>query len=448
MFKRKFLGLVIVGICGLAAWAEGEEDLLSLIYERPYLEQKKARVLKEPVEYNPLFLVEGEFSQTEAKTLGMKLKATKEEKKTISMCYPKVILLKKGEQGIGKSPKQELLFLDKFGKEEKRVKMETDWADVFWSKNNKYLCVYAISKSRISKEKDKSTVFDANGNELWSFEGYPAAGYLVSPNGDYVIEMPDIDYGGGFCIVLHYANGKSKTIDLGDVVGSRPYGYYWDISENGEYFAVIIDRYLILFNKEGEALWKREGAFGRELLFFLKNQFIGAVDSRDIGDENVTEFCLYDINGNLLWKNKVFMSVQDVYYIEEEGRIYVISGWGHIFCFDVKSGELLAKYSDENAPNVFYRNPEKRPSNKSKKLLPNFRGIFITLDCSKIFTLACMKVPQLCFFEKGLKNLKEKKLSENPFELAGAGGDPIVKFSGSSYLTIMTKEGLRIYEVK
>jgi len=435
MFKRIFLGLVVVGIWSLSVFAQDKEEILSLVYERPYPDQEKARALREEVEYQPLFLVEGEFSQEEVKTLGMKTKI-KGKKQSISMCYPKVILLKKGEQGIGKSPETELLFLDKFGKVGKRYLIDSE--DVFWSENNKYLCVY--------KDK-KIIVLDAEGKELWSYKYSPIAGIEVSPSGDYVIEEPDVDWGGYGEMILRYQNNGYKKIDLNCILP-----FYIDFSEDGEYFCVTSGLHLILFDKYGKELWKKEEGFGREYPYFLKNKFIGAMANTVVGDEDITYFYLYDINGNLLWKNKVFLSVQDICYLEEEGRIYVLSDWGHFFCFDVKSGELLAKYSDKHAPTFFpswkavSSGKQKTPSDH---FLSNWRGIFVKPDHSKVFTFAFPKGKpnRLDSFDKNLKEMEQNELHIKDIKYSPQL-NLIVKFSKDNLLSIMTKEGLKTYEVK
>ncbi|MFH1563451.1 MAG: hypothetical protein ABIF11_08585 [Nitrospirota bacterium] len=132
MRKRIFLGLVVVLVCvgyySLVSFAQDKEEILSLVYQRPYPEMEKTKALKEEVEYSPLFLEEAEFTAKEMPALSKFM--TKSKKQSVSICYPKVVLLKKGEEGIGKVPECELLFLDKFGKITKRYPI--DWEDVFW----------------------------------------------------------------------------------------------------------------------------------------------------------------------------------------------------------------------------------------------------------------------------------------------------------------------------
>ncbi|MEW6606898.1 MAG: hypothetical protein AB1414_05520 [bacterium] len=430
MCKRIFLGLIIIGVCGVSVLAQDKdkEDPLSLVYEQVYPEFEKTKDLKE-VEYTPLFLTEGKFSAQEVKTIGIKTNL-KGEKKTLSMCYPKVVLKEVNDE-------KELLFLDKLGKIIKRYPLE--WEDVFWSENKKYLCFYRDKKI---------VVIDSEGKELWSYKYLPISDIHVSPNGDYVIEEPDVDYGGYDEIEIHYQTGKHKKIEL------PPTGlpFYLDISENGEYFCVTIGAYLLLFDKYGKEMWRREGGFGREYCYFLKNEFIGAMNHQVIGDEEITYFNLFDIKGNLLWRNRVFSAVEDVCYLKDEGKVYVLSAWGHFFLFDVKNGKLLAKYSDENAP-VF-----KPPLFSGKgiwapsPLAPNWRGIIINPNFDRIITHDLRKyyykgeTERVELFDKDLRKLGQKEYPRESIKINFL--EPVIRFSNDNLLSIMTKEGLKTYEIK
>lgn len=443
MFKRIFLGLVmlvIVIISRLDVLAQDKEEILSLVYERPYPDVKVTRGLKatEEVEYTPLFLEEGEFSEKESKTLGLKANL-KGKNKTVSICYPKVVI-----KETPKKEEKELLFLDKFGKVKKRYLLP-DWVHIQWSENNKYLCVEKSTYGdyREGTQRVKRTILDAEGNELWNYEDSPADDFYVSPTGDYVIEIPDCDYGRRDEMTIHYQRGKDKELILPSNIT-----HYVDFSENGEYFCVTTGACLLLFDKHGNELWRRKGGgFGTEDPYFLKNEFIGAISSGIIGDENISDFYLYDIKGNLLWKNRVFLSIQDVYYLESEGKVYVLSGWGHFYLFDIKTGQLLAKYSDENAPTY-------KPASKgiSNPLAPKWRGIIVNPDLSKIITLAVRSAyyegdtERVDIFNKNLKKLGQREYPDKYIKVNFY--EPVIKFSRDNLLAIMTKGGLEIYEVK
>lgn len=444
MMKRITLVLVVVMGWSVISLAQGEEELLSLVYERPYPGQDITRSLKkaEQVEYFPLFLVEDDFSSEEVKTLGLKTRL-KDEKKALAICYPKVVLVEKGEKGIGKSPEEELLFLDKFGQIKKTYKLKHG-IEVEWSKNQKYLCLYDISD--ISENKRKVVILDANGNELWSYREAPLAGCEVSPNGDYVIEYPDCEYASSDELWLHSRQGKKK-INLPSNLGP-----YVDICENGEYFAVSSGEYLILFDKKGNELWQREGN-SPDQPYFLKNEFIGIASDDLRGDEWITYFWLYDIKGNLLWKNKAFVSIEAVYYAEEEGRVYVLSGWGYFFCFDIVSGKLVTKYSAKEAPPFISSHKffEGKPNPATNPLCPNWGGIITNRDGSKIITFDCRKEEdypeRVELFDKELRRLEQKEYPDNYIKITNRW-EPVIKFSKDNLLSIMTNDGLKVYEVK
>jgi len=453
MFKRIFLGLVVIGIWSLSAFAQDKEEILSLVYQRPYPEMEKTKALKGKIEYTPLLLEEAEFTAEEIPALSKFI--TKSKKQAVSMCYPKVMI--KETEELKAKEKKELLFLDKLGNVEKRVVI-SDCASIRLSKNKKYLLVDVDSYKAGSDPYNPfdititTAIFDVEGNKLWSFKDSPS-GMWVSPTAEYVITHPGIEWGCEDELNIRYKTGEHKEISLSDIIhqGSTP--YHLDISDNGEYFCVVSAGYLILFDKHGKVIWKKENGFGAEPPYFLKNDFIGAISWERSGNELITYFYLYDINGNLLWKNKIFVSVEGVYFVEEERKIYIISGWGHFFLFDIKTGNLLAKYTDDNA-GTFFSNLK----GVLARFAPHWRGIIPNSDFSRIITSASPEwesIERIEIFDKNLRKIGQK---EYPVKRDKHGfvdgyikryiGNPTAKFSKDNLLSIMTKEGSDVYEIK
>ena len=211
--------------------------------------------------------------------------------------------------------KDKLIFLDESGTEIKTIPLlETvpgeSWSKVFVSKNGKYAAVNNVYKynQKESIEDAEVVVLNWEGEEMWKAKHHFSS-FMVSPNGKYLLAIPD-EANGYAPISVFNAKGIAGSIKKIDQVWEA------DFSNNGSFFAVAVPvssgsatgqyRYqfdLVVSDENGKELWRKENITSLESEFFpnvkIVDDVIVVIDNIDYDPHIIKEY-RFDKQGNQL----------------------------------------------------------------------------------------------------------------------------------------------------
>jgi hypothetical protein len=259
---------------------------------------------------------EEEMKVSRARELGIEGLEERDADEIVRIKYPKVIMVKDGYEH---DPLVESIkFLDIRGEIKKEISVQ-DYipeskgpARVGVSKNKKYLRINAPVEVIPGKEvlKSKIVVFNIEGDSLWGFK-HKLQVLFLSPNGEYIVGVPDLEWGDA-PVFMYDKNGNIlKKIDKDDR------GFDLDFSKDGSYFAVTIKK----INRD--------------------------VKTERVVDKLSADLIIYDVYGNELWrKENIAKGISSAckVRISNDNVISVITGLHEymILYFD-KEGNLIKK---------------------------------------------------------------------------------------------------------
>lgn len=164
-----------------------------------------------------------------------------------------------------------IIFYDEKGNIKQRVKLlktipGKSWSNVSESKNKKYIAINNIGvydQKGEWIENAEMIMLNSQGEELWRMK-HNLANIIPSPNGKYIVGVPDAAFGGA-PISMFNEKGLIKEIAKDD----RAWNV--DFSKDGSFFAVTVVTYdkikkgsekyqghLIVLDEEGNELWRKK----------------------------------------------------------------------------------------------------------------------------------------------------------------------------------------------
>lgn len=268
MFKRIFLGLIIVGVCGVSVLAQDKdkEDPLSLVYEQAYPEFEKTKLVLEYKSDEPIVDVifdEATMTVKEARALGIKGLEKRKATEIVKVRYPKVVAPKDAVHPRQRIIKGVVTFLNEKGSITNQISLrdvkftengKEKWIDdeCWLSSNGEYAGVVTTSgipggitpqgefyESTI--EKVKFSLIDKNGNILWekTVMDYLISKCIISNDGKRILMVSNpVMHKYKYSTGIYLYNEKGKQIwkqeygkGIGDTIGDTI------ISKNGKYIA-------------------------------------------------------------------------------------------------------------------------------------------------------------------------------------------------------------------
>jgi hypothetical protein len=285
------------------------------------------------------------------------------EKDGKEFLYPKTIVFN-----------DEVQFWDKEGKVVASVPVD---GEVHTSKQGKFI---GIEKSVIPKEVQEKypddaykwamkylTVYNDQGKEVWHSKE-PIAGaeetysILISGNDGSGI-VPRLDYGG---IDFYNSNGERRTVEPFGRVGWASRGGCDDLSQDGEYYAIIAEElpliryknlpgkstnpWLILYQKNGDELWRKplKEYIGDEVLISSTGNYILGYGHTMAGvGKGIAskELFLYNKEGKLIFTNAMVFQVAG--FSPEESYVSIADG-NKVLLMESNSGKIVL---DKQLPN-------------------------------------------------------------------------------------------------
>ncbi|MBU4446284.1 hypothetical protein KJ656_14580 [bacterium] len=317
-------------------------------------------------------------------------------------------------------------FLDKKGEVKKKYLFKSKNTKIVKSRNGKYLGVTSIlemDKKGGIKESEFS-MLDANGNVNWKIK-HKFWKYIPSPEGTYAIAMSDPEWGGA---PIYLLNSKGEKKQISKEGANRASGPHFAISNSGNIIAVNIKQLRenpqiclgVVMDKEGNELWRRESDKQSCGAVPGDNHIATIAFDREVGKSVLS---MYDLKGNLLWKNDEFIG-SSIWLFSENSRYF----FTNCALYDMKTGRLLWK-RDSIYGDIF--------------TTPNFELIAIR---SAKWENYQKKVDTLHIFSRAGKEILYQEFPVG--YIVFYESRPVVSFSDSGKeILISTSEGLEIFEI-
>lgn len=227
------------------------------------------------------------------------------------------------------------------------------------SDNGNFLEIQTILEYRDGASKGQFQVLNATGDIIW--EGNTSeilSGYrFISPNGKYVVELPDSSANG--VVRLHYQNGQKKTIEITPEYSSTT---AYDVpniafsADGAKFLLGIQDRtakgvVLVLFDQDGKEIWHR--TLNIQVIHTLKMSPNGSFFTcRGLTLLLQLRLLVLNSSGEVLWQlDKDNGAAAYIFQFIGENYLLIVSGPDKQFrYFDITTGKLIWKYDGGGLP--------------------------------------------------------------------------------------------------
>jgi len=115
-----------------------------------------------------------------------------------------------------------------------------------------------------------------------------------------------------------------------------------DVSKDGNYVALTDFKGVYLFDRKGNLSWSRNISNGSALAISEHGTYIAVMGYLD----SASTICLFDKEGQILWKNYVRNDTLRTVSISQDGRYILVMGEHAIYLYD-RGGDLLWRYETE-----------------------------------------------------------------------------------------------------
>jgi len=336
--------LTITAVC-LISLARAEEKEGSKIELIPVYEKTFDDTIRDVI-YD-----EVEMTVEQARKIGRNYCGLNDKQK-IKLLYPKIIVTKSNIQ-----------FCDLLGNPKRlisrkaRIKGKEAYTSVVISDNGKFVgMVKSVFQENIGLTAIL-TIYDNEGKLCWSTDiskvGMCSGGPYISPNGEYVVADGDASY--DYCDYWPSIYDKDGLrAELFPEATSPAYECWINdqiaFTPDGSKFVVIKTNHhaknadLILFTSDGKKIWEKTigngGCGWRSVKISKSGRYIILCVSKGI--KGKVSLLLFDINGNLIWKNDdIKVGTPDFMFSEDEKSLVYINGWGLLYFMNLANGKVL-----------------------------------------------------------------------------------------------------------
>ncbi|MGQ9535484.1 MAG: hypothetical protein ACUVTF_09710 [bacterium] len=280
----------------------------------------------------------------------------------------------------------------------------------------------------------KAFIYDLSGKLLWKTENI-APNYFthLAPNGEYFI--------GGTIenIIWGDKNGEIKTL-INDP--NEIYNGYSAFTEDSRFWALSLGQIgkpvqLIVFDSKGNELWRKiiehDGLAG-QVAISRNGRFVSVIDPE--GGRFSPRFCfMFDINGNLLWKEQVEPTDYRISFSPNEDYILLCNDRGHIYLFELTDGNLKWNYKIPDSLYIYQDISTSIPaipfaiSNDGEYIVMGAREKITNIDQILIFSRDSGFISKFALGRSGSEILPLPKFSKSSGTLFVARGKHISKFA-------------------
>ncbi|MDE2489637.1 MAG: PQQ-like beta-propeller repeat protein [Elusimicrobia bacterium] len=205
--------------------------------------------------------------------------------------------------------------------------------------------------------REKLTVFDSRGKELWAAHGCPSGGYL-SPDGQYAVCITM--YGDPPVFINHHGI-MNKEVLTPEFVHSSSWIYgepgAQDFSRDSDLFAFSVwagsNSAVALFDHTGRLLFQKVPGIVTDHFHFSKDDKVlfvmGHQHHQNPSQSRSSELQARSTDsGKLLWRHTGLLASDYVFAVDETGQkiLAASNGSNTVYCFSIRDGHLLWEYSE------------------------------------------------------------------------------------------------------